>query len=95
MGITRKESELRTHCDWNASPGLSIAIMLGTLSGILRRYMLGSSIGSMMRCWRNIPVVAQRIAMSTAAVPAEVLLIFVIVGSSSYHLVESTSAYFL
>jgi hypothetical protein len=94
VGIEHKENKLGPHCNRNTSPGLSIVILLGTLSDILRRHMLGSSIRGVMRCWRKVMVMAQRISMSTAAVSTEVLLILVIVRSSSYHLVESTSACF-
>ena len=94
-GIVHKENKLWSHCNWNTSPGLSIVILLGTLSDILGRHMLGSSIWGVMRCWRNVPVMAQRIPMSTATVSTKVLLILVVVRSSSHHLVESTSACFL
>jgi hypothetical protein len=42
-----------------------------------------------VRCWMQLPVMTERIAMSTAAIPAERLLIVVKVCTSSHHLVES------
>lgn len=80
---------MATYCDWNTSPGLSVRILLGTLSvlRIVGGHML-ASIWGMVMCWRWFSVMTQRISMSTAAVSSSELFILVVVGSPGYHLVE-------